>query len=440
MLNLSIGSAWDYIDESQDAINYNSDGSYDFKHIYCAVAGKNIANRITRQSAGYVVRYAREHPRSGTDKPDAFEQNALDYFESSESGEYYEVTEWEGRPALRYASKLEIERNCISCHGDPAGTYDEVGYVREGMRLGDIAGITSIVIPLSTYQDEAMLRAVQSAVFFAVLIVLVITVVRMGLRRWVERPLEQSNRRLEDESRQKSDFLATMSHELRTPLSSIIAFTDIWEKSHPEADSAERRLVEEIKQNSTTLLNMVNNTIDVAKLEAGRLKVQCSDVDLVDVVGVVFSVAEPLAIKEGIRLIREVDPEIPFLRTDAEAVRKVIMNLVSNALKYTSAGGTVRVEAFPAADEPAVVVRVSDTGCGIRREDFDAIFQKFDRPGVGDEAPISGSGLGLYLVKSLTEKLGGAVRVESEVGQGSTFTVRLPYRCPACEEERGGKQ
>ena len=102
--------------------------------------------------------------------------------------------------------------------------------------------------------------------------------------------MERSNRRLEDENRQKSDFLATMSHELRTPLSSIIAFTDIWEKSHAGDDSAERRLVEEIKQNSTTLLNMVNNTIDAAKLEAGSLRVQCSDVDLVDVVEVVFSV------------------------------------------------------------------------------------------------------------------------------------------------------
>ncbi|WP_304425968.1 DUF3365 domain-containing protein [uncultured Adlercreutzia sp.] len=435
-LNTEMQSVWDYIDDSQAAINTNVDGTYDFKGIYCSIAGKGIAKRFTRQSNDYVIRYVRENSRSGTDEPDAFERRALNHFTVGGSNEYYEMTTWEGESVFRYSSVLRIRPNCLACHGEPAGTPDETGFLREGMQLDDVAGAVSIVIPLDTYQAESRTTLVNSCVFFVVLAAIIVTVLFFAMHRWIARPLERSNRRLEDESQQKSDFLATMSHELRTPLSSIIAFTDIWEKSHAAEDTAERRLVEEIKQNSTVLLSMVNNTIDVAKLEAGRLSVQCTDVDLVDVVGVVFSVAEPLAIKENISLSHAVDPEIPFLRTDGEAVRKIIVNLVSNALKYTAAGGTVAVEARTAPEGDGVVVRVSDTGCGIREEDFGAIFQKFDRPGAADEAPISGSGLGLYLVKSLTERLGGTVCVESEVGRGSVFTVSLPLRSPACNGER----
>ncbi len=256
------------------------------------------------------------------------------------------------------------------------------------------------------------------------------------MHRWVAEPLEQANRQLEDENQQKSDFLATMSHELRTPLSSIIAFTDIWEKSHPQEGPEERKLVEEIKQNSSVLLNMVNNTIDAAKLEAGQLKFQCADVDMVDVVEAVFSVAEPLALKEGIRLTRTVDPEAPFLRSDPEALRKIILNLVSNAIKYTPEGGAVEVSVGKAPNAEAVVVEVRDTGMGIRKENLGAIFDKFNRPGADDGAVISGSGLGLYLVKMLAERLGGTVAVESEVGRGSVFTVRLPFQCPGEVGER----
>lgn len=436
-LNTEMSAVWDYIDESQQAINVNADGTYDFKGIYCSMAGKAIAQRFTRDSDGYGIRYVRENPRSATDVPDEFERAALRRFTEDGATEYYEMAEQDGKPVFRYASVLEIKWNCLECHGDPAGTPDETGFLREGMDLGDVAGAVSITIPVDSYVRESRAEFFRSVGFFILLAAAIVAVLLFSMHRWITRPLERSNRRLEDENRQKSDFLATMSHELRTPLSSIIAFTDIWEKSHVGDDSAERRLVEEIKQNSTTLLNMVNNTIDAAKLEAGSLRVQCSDVDLVDVVEVVFSVAEPLAIKEGIRLARTVDPEIPFLHTDAEAVRKIAMNLVSNALKYTGSGGTVNVEAYSTANSQAAVLRVSDTGCGIRREDFETIFQKFDRPSRGDEPPAGGSGLGLYLVKSLTEKLGGTVSVESEVGKGSVFTVQLPLQCPPDEDEGG---
>lgn len=433
-LNTEMSAVWDYIDDSQGAINFNSDGTYDFKGIYCSMAGKAIAQRFTGASNNYVVRYVRENPRSATDEPDRFERTALNHFTVGGSTEYYEMAEYEGRPVFRYASVLPIKRNCLSCHGEPAGTKDETGFIREGMELGDVAGAVSIIIPIDSYVREAQDEFGSSVAFFCLLAAAIVGVLLFAMRRWVSAPLEQANRQLEDESRQKSDFLATMSHELRTPLSSIIAFTDIWEKSHAAEDTAERKLVEEIKQNSSVLLNMVNNTIDVAKLEAGRLSVQCSDVDMVDVVEAVFAVAEPLAIKEGIALDRVVDPEMPFLHSDAEALRKIVLNLVSNALKYTAPGGEVRVRVGPADDGSAAVIEVTDTGCGIQPGDLEAIFKKFNRADTGEGTPVSGSGLGLFLVRSLTEKLGGTVSVKSEVGRGSRFTVRVPYECPTGRE------
>lgn len=435
-LNIEMSAVWDYIDDSQDAINFNSDGTYDFKGIYCSMAGKAIAQHFTSASNNYAVRYVRENPRTATDEPDEFERTALNHFMVGGSREYYATTEFEGRPVFRYASVLLVKRNCLQCHGQPAGEPDETGFLREGMELGDVAGAVCIIIPMDSYIQESQMEFSSSVVFFCILALAIVAVLLLSMHRWVAEPLEQANRQLEDENQQKSDFLATMSHELRTPLSSIIAFTDIWEKSHPQEGPEERKLVEEIKQNSSVLLNMVNNTIDAAKLEAGQLKFQCADVDMVDVVEAVFSVAEPLALKEGIRLTRTVDPEAPFLRSDPEALRKIILNLVSNAIKYTPEGGAVEVSVGKAPNAEAVVVEVRDTGMGIRKENLGAIFDKFNRPGADDGAVISGSGLGLYLVKMLAERLGGTVAVESEVGRGSVFTVRLPFQCPGEVGER----
>jgi len=431
-LNTEMNAVWDYIDDSQDAINYNADGTYDFKGIYCSMAGKAIALRFTRNSSDYLVRYVRENPRTATDAPDRFEQTALNHFTTGGSAEYYEMTEYEGRPVFRYASVLPIKRNCLQCHGGPAGTADETGFLREGMELGDVAGAVSIVIPVKSYVRDAQREFASSVVFFFILAAAIATVVFVAMRRWVAAPLARANAQLEAESKQKSDFLAIMSHELRTPLTSIIAFTDIWEKAPEGGVVDQARLVAEIKQNSTQLLEMVNNTIDVARLEAGRLEIQREETDLLDVLGAVFAVAEPIALKGGVRLVHEIDCTIPIMLTDDEALRKILMNLVGNALKFTEAGGTVWVRALRDPSAGAVVLQVEDTGCGIPKADFERIFGKFSQT-ARDGNVETGSGLGLFLVRSLAEHLGGTVSLASEVGRGSTFTVVLPLM--SCEED-----
>lgn len=427
-LNKQMMAAWDYIDDAQTAINTDRDGAYDFKNVYCAVAGKGIARRFTQTSDGYVIRYVRENPRTGSDAPDAFEQRALNHFTVGGSTEYYEMADFNGEPVLRYSSVLTVRNNCLECHGGPAGEKDVTGFIKEGMEIGDVAGAVSMVIPLGSYVREAAADKMRSVAFFVVLALLIAVSLSLVLRRWVAVPLERANEQLAHENEDQSNFLALMSHELRTPLSSIIAFTDIWEKSGRTRDAEEERLVGKIKESSSMLLNMVNNTIDVARLEAGRLALQIDEVDVVDVVGAVAAVAEPLAVKQGVSLAKAVDPVVPVMRTDGEALRKILLNLVGNALKFTDEGGTVAVSVKLVPDGTQVQMGVADTGCGIAPEDCVRIFNKFSQAAASGApgSKAAGSGLGLYLVKSLAERLGGKVRVESTVGVGSTFTVIVP--------------
>lgn len=438
MLNTSISSAWNYIDESQGAINYNSDGSYDFKHIYCSVAGKNIANRITNRSDGYVVRYARENPRSSTDEPDDFERRALARFAEGGAEEFYEVGDYGGAPVLRYASRLAIAPNCLECHGGPVGEKDVTGALKEGMEVGDIAGATSIVIPLSAYREQANRSALLSLLFFAGLTAVVLVVMRLGLKRWAERPLAKANARLvaaneelAEANRVQADFLATMSHELRTPLASIIANTDIWEREADGASSSERETVSEVRRNSQALLAMVNNTIDAAKMDADLFDVAFEETDIIDVAESAVSMVAALAARRGITIVRDVSSETPLVDTDPAALRKILVNLLSNAIAYSEPGQSVQLSVFPDGDKVRIAVR--DRGCGISLAEQAAVFERF-RQGSGAKG---GSGLGLYVARQLAGRLGGGIALESEEGEGCCFIVTVPRGASAAAMSAG---
>ncbi len=422
VLNLEMNAAWDYVDSIQDQINYNN-GTYDFKDVYCSVAGKSIALRFTRNS-DYVIRYARENPRSGTDEPDAFESKALEAFSQNGQSEYYETTDFEGRPAFRYASSLVVENGCLRCHGDPAGERDETGFEKEGMKLGDLAGAASIVIPLEGYEADFVREIVSSSIFFCLLMAVVTVIIWFALRRWVTDPMITDNERLHDENEAQSNFLAVMSHELRTPLSSIIAFTDIWKRTARSKNAEEVRLVEEVEANSKLLLGMVNNALDTARFDAGNLEVTMSEVDVVDEVSAVKAVINPLAKKKEITFSTHVEPGIPVLVSDQEALHKILVNLVGNAVKYTQEGGFVRLEV--AYREGILSLAVSDNGAGIAPERMGKIFERFVRFDASTGSREHGTGLGLSLVKTLVDLLHGTVEVKSDVGCGSMFSVRIP--------------
>jgi signal transduction histidine kinase len=250
--------------------------------------------------------------------------------------------------------------------------------------------------------------------------------------------LAQANLHLYEMNRLKSDFLATMSHELRTPLNSIIGFSDVL-GSIESLDDKQRRYVQNIRSSGRMLLEMINDILDLAKIEAGKMEVRAVPFDVEAVVSAQCDMVRPLAEKKEIDVAFEVGPGLEVVVQDQAKVQQILANLLSNAVKFTPGGGRVDVRArlLPgAAGGGELVLDVVDTGVGIAAEEQQTIFEKFRQGGLprrGDDAmtrEYSGTGLGLSIVRELCRLLGGDVAVESQLGRGSRFTVRLPVGIP----------
>jgi len=234
--------------------------------------------------------------------------------------------------------------------------------------------------------------------------------------------LELRNREIEKADRLKSSFLDAMSHELRTPLTSIMGFSDLLAE---DADmTAQQQLyLGYIRQGSRHLLQLINDVLDFSKIEAGRLDLTVVEVDLERLAAETVSTIDPLAVQREIRLESDV-PSGLAVRADRLRLKQVLLNLLGNAVKFTPAGGVVRLTACPQGG--AVCVVVQDTGVGIPPEEHEMIFAGFHQVGCSTRGIREGAGLGLAIVRRLIEQQGGKIWVESEPGQGSRFTFRLP--------------
>jgi two-component system, NarL family, sensor histidine kinase BarA len=245
--------------------------------------------------------------------------------------------------------------------------------------------------------------------------------------------LAQANMALFEMNRLKSDFLATMSHELRTPLNSIIGFSEVLAGSDA-LHERQRRYAHNIQSSGKMLLGMINDILDLAKIESGKMEVRSEDFSIRDVCEALTSLTRPIAERKNITLECRLDEAIPLLRQDAGKLRQIIYNLLSNAIKFTPEGGRVTLRAR--TEGRNVVIEVEDTGIGIAEEDREKIFEKFRQARLpGHEGDVltrehQGTGLGLSIVRELTKLLGGEVHLESDPGQGSTFTIKLPMQLP----------
>jgi signal transduction histidine kinase len=230
-------------------------------------------------------------------------------------------------------------------------------------------------------------------------------------------------RELEAASRHKSDFLATMSHELRTPLNAIIGFSEVLhEQMFGELNERQLAYVDDVLAAGKHLLSLINDVLDLAKIEAGRMELELSEVAIPEVLHSAVSLQSEHASREGIELSVATEPAEITTTADERRVRQVVLNLVSNAVKFTPAGGRVDVSAH--VEDGHVEIGVSDTGPGIAAADREAIFEEFEQTSAGRQA--EGTGLGLPLSRKLVELHGGRLWVESEVGRGSTFRFTLP--------------
>ena len=248
--------------------------------------------------------------------------------------------------------------------------------------------------------------------------------------------LEAARERAEAADRLKSAFLATMSHELRTPLNSILGFTGIVLKGMAGPLSAEQsKQLGMVQGSARHLLALINDVLDISKIEAGQLEMRLAPFDLCSSIGRVTASVMPLAEKKGLTLRASVPEAIGMLSSDQRRVEQILLNLLNNAIKFTDRGGvTLSLElrdADPAGvgvPQPSVLLRVSDTGIGIKPEDLSKLFQPFRQLDSGLQRQHEGTGLGLAICRRLTVLLGGTILAESELGQGTTFTVMLPVK------------
>jgi GAF domain-containing protein len=240
------------------------------------------------------------------------------------------------------------------------------------------------------------------------------------------REIEEKSRQLEVASQHKSEFLANMSHELRTPLNAIIGFSEVLtDRMFGELNEKQEEYLKDIYASGTHLLSLINDILDLSKIEAGRMELELSVFDLPTALDNALTLVRERAGRRSITLQISVDERLGEVRADERKIRQVVLNLLSNAIKFTPEGGRIEVRAVP--KDGSVEVSVSDTGVGIAPEDQDAIFEEFRQVGTAAKK-VEGTGLGLTLCRKFIELHGGRIWVKSQVGVGSTFTFTIPEK------------
>ena len=217
-----------------------------------------------------------------------------------------------------------------------------------------------------------------------------------------------------------------MSHEMRTPLNVIIGFSEVLsDRMFGELNEKQEEYLKDIYASGIHLLSLINDILDLSKIEAGRMELEVTDFDLPSAIDNALILVRERATRRGITLRRTIDEQLGMLRGDERKVKQVLLNLLSNALKFTPEGGGIDVSAR--LQDGAAEIAVTDTGVGIAPEDQEAVFEEFRQVGSADKK-VEGTGLGLALSRKFIELHGGRIWVKSQAGQGSTFTFTLPVR------------
>ncbi|MET0681808.1 MAG: GAF domain-containing protein [Casimicrobiaceae bacterium] len=238
------------------------------------------------------------------------------------------------------------------------------------------------------------------------------------------REIEDKGRQLEIASRHKSEFLANMSHELRTPLNAIIGFSEVLaERMFGEINEKQAEYLADILESGRHLLTLINDILDLSKIEAGRMELEPAEFSLPGAIDNALALVRERAQRREVRLARTIDPRVGTVHADERKVKQVLLNLLSNALKFTPEGGRIDVEAV--VRDGMTQISVTDTGVGIAPEDLEAVFEEFRQVGTAAKK-VEGTGLGLAISRKFIELHGGRIWVTSKPGVGSTFAFTLP--------------
>jgi len=326
------------------------------------------------------------------------------------------------------AGRAALERRTIHVPdvlADPEYELTEaqkVGGYRAGLGVPMLRGdmLIGVFVMLRNETRPFTDKQIELVTTFADQAVIAIENVRLLLE------LEEKGRQLEAASQHKSEFLANMSHELRTPLNAIIGFSEVLtERMFGDLNEKQEEYLKDIYASGTHLLSLINDILDLSKIEAGRMELELTDFHLPTALDNALTLVRERAGRRGIALHVNVDDRLGQIQGDERKIRQVVLNLLSNAIKFTPEGGRIEVRALPV--DAVVEVSVSDTGVGIAPEDQEAVFEEFRQVGTS-AAKQEGTGLGLALCRRFVELHGGKIGVTSKVGVGSTFMFTIPVR------------
>lgn len=367
-------------------------------------------------------------PIRPANKPDIWEAKTLGGFEDGNK-ELFGF--FPGPMVYRYMAPLSVRRACLKCHA------------KQGYQLGDIRGGISVTIPASGYVNTVQESKNILIIIHAIALVLGIGVFylfkrsrdkQMELKDQQNLILEQAKIAAELGNRTKSEFLANMSHELRTPLNAVLGFSQLM-CNDPGTTETQRENLQIINRSGEHLLTLINDVLDMSKIEAGRITLEPGDFDLGDMIRDIIDMMGIRAEAEGLELTLDQSSDFPrYIHADPVKLRQMVINLLGNAIKNTREGGvTLRLGATPTDDAKVrLACEVEDSGIGIAEDDLKRIFEPFTQ--VGERSDTKGTGLGLAITRQYVELMGGELTVESKVGKGSLFRFEIPVETVPAEK------
>jgi signal transduction histidine kinase len=355
---------------------------------------------------------------------DDFERQALHALRRHPEQPFARVESFQGRPALRYATADRMRTPCVSCHNthpaSPKTTWQE----------GDVRGVVEVILPLESAVAQTRLDMRETVYLLLTMgvvglvgLMLVIDRVRRATADAQQQAAEA--RRADEVNRLKSEFVRLVAHELRTPLTAITGYVALLiEDDASQLASHQREYLGIVQRNAERLLKLIDDLLDIARLEAGTIALQRTALDLVPLIQGVAGLLRPQFEAKGQRLILDLAPALPAAWGNAERVTQILTNLVANAHTYTPPEGSITITAH--GEEGRVRVSVQDTGIGLSPEDQAQLFTPFFRAQHAATQGADGTGLGLAITRALVELHGGTITVISMPGWGSTFSFTLP--------------